>query len=262
MAFDLEKLFVDVFSPREGEVVTLMHDLPTDTVPDTKVWRERRDMARSWHAGIAGLSDTYGITVNPPLTYEATGTQNGELPANGKLAEEDVELSDVIGGSTVVIAMTEFSASAPLFAFVKAHEELRVASMPGCERRMEETGLSADYRGIAETCERMAPLFARADLIEVEFSTGHMCRYDVSGERLVFKDTGLLPPEPARPHDRLTNLPAGEVCVNPRESDDSRTAGEIPVAAGNEILLFRVEHNQVVGVLGDGPLADEFRSMF
>ncbi|MBD3367964.1 MAG: hypothetical protein GF405_07315 [Candidatus Eisenbacteria bacterium] len=34
------------------------------------------------------------------------------------------------------------------------------------------------------------------------------------------------------------------------------------MAAGNEILLFRVEHNQVVGVLGDGPLADEFRSMF
>lgn len=262
MAFDLEKLFVDVFSPREGEVATLMYDVPHDTVPDTTVWSERRDMARSWHAGIGGAADKYGIKVNPLLTYPATGMQNGELPERGRLAEQDVRLADVIGESTIVIAMTEFSASAPLFTFVKAHEELRVASMPGCEKRMEETGLSADYKQIAVTCERMAPFFDKSDLIEVEFSTGHMCRFDVSGNRLVFQDTGLLPPEPARAHDRLANLPAGEVCVNPEESRSSRTAGEIPVAAGNEILLFRVEHNQIVGVLGEGPIAAEFRTMF
>jgi len=262
MAFDLEKLFVDVFAPRDGEVVTLMHDVPRDDVPDTTVWRERRDMALSWHTRIAGVAEKYSITVNPLLTYAATGTQNGELPETGRLSDQDVRLADVIGDSTVVIAMTEFSASAPLFSFVKAHEKLRVASMPGCEKRMEETGLSADYRKIAVTCETLAPHFERADLIEVEFSTGHTCRFDVSGKRLVFQDTGLLPPRPARPHARLANLPAGEVCVNPEESRTSRTAGEIPVAAGNETLLFRVEHNQIIGVLGDGSIAAEFRAMF
>jgi len=262
MAFDLEKLFVDVFSPKEGEVVTLMQDVPWDRVPDTKVWEERRDMARSWHDGIAALAGKYGITVNPLLTYQATGTQNGELPERGMLASEEVRLADVLGGSTIVVAMTEFSASAPLFSFVKAHEELRVASMPGCEKRMEETGLSADYRAIAVICERLAPHFERADLIEVEFSTGHICRFDVSGTRLVFQDSGLLPPEPARAHDRLANLPAGEVCVNPEEARSSRTSGEIPVPIGNELLLFRVEHNQIIGVLGDGPIAGEFRTMF
>jgi hypothetical protein len=262
MAFDLEKLFVDVFSPRNGEVVTLMQDVPTDTSPDTTVWRERRDMARSWHAGIAALSEKYGISVNSLLTYPATGTQNGELPETGELDGQRVKLADVIGGSTIVIAMTEFSASAPLFSFVKAHEELRVASMPGCEKRMEETGLSADYKKIAVICEGLAPHFERGDLIEVEFSTGHTCRFDISGNRLVFQDTGLLPPVKARAHDRLANLPAGEVCVNPEESRSSRTSGEIPVAAGDEILLFRVEHNQIVGVIGEGTIASEFRAMF
>ncbi|MFH1218954.1 MAG: hypothetical protein V1694_00670 [Candidatus Eisenbacteria bacterium] len=45
MAFDLEKLFIDVFAPRRGDVVTIMHDLPHGEIRDREEWRLRRDMA-------------------------------------------------------------------------------------------------------------------------------------------------------------------------------------------------------------------------
>jgi len=46
MAFELERLFVDVFAPQSGDVVTIMFDLPHGEIRDEEEWRERREMLR------------------------------------------------------------------------------------------------------------------------------------------------------------------------------------------------------------------------
>jgi hypothetical protein len=243
-------------------VVTVIHDLPHGAIRDREDWRERREMAEDWHRRITGFADSCGVTVNPMVTYEATGAHNGEMPEFGMRGGERVRLGDVIGGSTIVIAMTQFSASAPLLVFTRRHQDLRVASMPTVARSMEETALSADYRRVGEACARIAPLFERAEGIEVTFSTGHTCRFDVSDHNVVFQDNGQLHPDAGGDATRLCNLPAGEVCACPNEAAESRTAGEIPAVYGDETVVFVVKNNRIVDVMGDGPAAAKKREAF
>jgi hypothetical protein len=262
MAFELEKLFVDVFAPRSGDVVTIMFDLPHGDIPDHKEWRERRKMADGWHRQISGFSRKYGVLVNPIVTYDATGSHNADMPEYGMCRGEEVRLEDIIRNSTIVISMPQFTASAPLVGFMRKYQALRVASMPLATESMQETGLSADYRQLAATCARIAPLFERADGIEVTFSTGHTCYFDLSDHKTVFQDNGLLHPGAAAAAFRFANLPAGEVFTCPNEAENSRTAGEIPAVFGDETIVFVVRNNQIITVKGDGAVAKKKRQEF
>ncbi len=259
MAFELEKLFVDVFAPRSGDVVTIIHDLPYGGIQDREEWRDRREMADDWHRQIAGFARGYGVTVNPIVTYEATGSHNADMPEYGKCGSERIRLEDVIRDSTIVISMPQYSASAPLLGFTKAFPNLRAASMPTVARSMEETALSADYGHVDAVCARIAPFFERADGVEVTFSTGHTCYFDVSDRNAVFQDNGQLHPDAGDDVIRLSNLPAGEVCTCPNEAEDSRTAGEIPAVFGDETVVFLVRNNRIIDVRGDGPIAAKKR---
>lgn len=262
MAFELEKLLTDVFAPQGGDVVTIMVDLPHGEIRDLEDWRERRQMAQDWHRQIAAFSKRYDVLVNPIVTYEASGSSNADMPDYGWCRGDSVLLEDVIRDSTIVISMPQFSASAPLLGFTRKYDNLRVASMPGAAKSMEETGLSANYGQIAATCAKVAPLFEKADTIEVTFSTGHTCTFDVSDHKGVFQDSGLLHPGVGKDALRFANLPAGEVFTCPNEADDSRTAGEVPAAFGDEIILFVVRNNQIVDVKGDGIAAATMRQEF
>jgi leucyl aminopeptidase (aminopeptidase T) len=260
MAFNLERLFVDVFAPRPGDIVTVMYDLPHGEIRDREEWQLRREMASAWHRKLGEFAHRYGFTVKPIVTYQATGAQNSDLPADGMSQGQAVRLEDIIKGSTIVVCMPEFSASAPLFMLTKKCEHLRVASMPGVTKSMEETGLAADYREIAATCKRLAGLFDRADGVEVTFSTGHTCHFDLSDHKRPFRDDGMLPPDAPKDADRLRNLPSGEVGVCPNEAGDSRTAGEIPAVLDSEEVVFIVKHNRIVDVKGKGPVAERMRA--
>ncbi|MGD2145661.1 MAG: hypothetical protein PVH41_03080 [Anaerolineae bacterium] len=262
MAFDLERLFVDVFAPAPGEVVTMLYDLPHGELSDHEAWRERRAMAEDWHWQIVAFSVDYGMWVNPVVTYQATGSHNANMPESGMCEGKRVRLEDTIGESTIVISMPQYSASAPLLGLTRKYEKLRAASMPLVARAMEETGLSADYRQVAAACDRIAPGFERAEAVEVIFSTGHTCTFDLSDHKPVLKDNGQLHPGAASSDFRLANLPAGEVCTVPNEAGDSRTAGEIPAVSGDETVVFVVRHNQIVDVGGDGPVAKRMRCAF
>jgi hypothetical protein len=116
-----------------------------------------------------------GVLVNPIVTYDATGFHSSDMPEFGMCHGESIRLEDVIRDSTIILSMPEYSASAPLVAFEKKYENLRVASMPQVARSMEETGLSADYKEIAAICTRLGRLFDRSEGIKVAFSTGHTC---------------------------------------------------------------------------------------
>jgi hypothetical protein len=262
MSFSLEKMFVDVFAPQSGDIVAIMYDLPHGEIHDTQEWRERRQMAEEWHQEIAQFSKKYGLHVNPVVKYDATGVHNSDLPEYGLCEGNRVRLEDISRDCTIIISMPQFSASAPLVAFTKKYENLRVASLPTVTKAMQETGLSADYNRIAESCAQLAPLFDQSDGIEVIFSTGDICYFDKSDHKPAIQDNGRLHLGADKDAFRLRNLPSGEVCVVPNESPNSKTMGEIPVSYSSEIAVFVVQNNQVIDVRGDGPMAAMKRQEF
>ncbi|MEN8164459.1 MAG: hypothetical protein ABFS37_10045, partial [Acidobacteriota bacterium] len=147
--FDLEKLLIDVFDPQEGEKVTVMVDVPREGVVDDEGWQARRVMAAEWRDALVGLGEDRGFTVNPLLEFPATGGNNADLPSAGQQAGGEVDLTDALQASSLVLAMTQFSATAPLANLADANEDFRAASMPGVEKRMEGTALAADYSKVA-----------------------------------------------------------------------------------------------------------------
>lgn len=261
MNFDLEKLFLDVFALQD-EVLTVMYDVPAGDLVDNREWRDRREMAKEWHHEISRFSKKYGIQVNPLLTYDATGAHNRDLPEYGISEGKKTKMRDIILNSTIVISMPEFSASAPLLMYTQENAELRVASMPLVNKAMEQTGLAADYRKIAADCVLLAQLFSKAIGIEVFFSTGHGCYFDISDNKDPIRDDGFLPKGAGKNIVRVTNLPAGEVCVVPKESADSQTKGRIPIAFDEEIVVVNVECNKITGVEGAGEHATKKRREF
>jgi leucyl aminopeptidase (aminopeptidase T) len=184
------------------------------------------------------------------------------MPEFGRWRDQQTSIEDILENSTIVIAMPEYSVTAPLMCLSKKHVNLRAASMPGVTKGMELTGLSADYAMVAAVCAQLTPLFMKANGIDVVFSTGHTCHFDISNHTSVFVDNGILHPGMGRDADRVKNLPSGEVCTCPNESKDSLTAGEIPAIIDGEVVVFVVKTNQVIGVKGDGPIAEEMQRDF
>jgi hypothetical protein len=250
MAFNLEKLFVDVFAP-SGELVTIMHDLPTANIPDNTAWQARRGMAEEWHQTIKTFSQKYGIVVNPVVTYAAGGAHNMDLPEFGMSEGKMVNIAEMINQSTIILSMPEFSASAPLLIFTQKNPHLRVASMPMITKAMERTGLAADYSKVAKDCEKLAHLFNHSIGIEVHFSTGHKCYFDISDNKIPLQDNGCLHKSTFPGDTRLRNLPSGEVCVTPNENQNSLTRGKLPIMQNEQLLVLKVEHNKIIGVSGE-----------
>jgi hypothetical protein len=262
MAFDLGKFFEDVFKPQKGEIVTVMHDVPHDDIEDNDQWKERRVMAAQWRDGLEKLADRWGITVNPLATYAATGGNNANLPETCTMGGEEHPIVDVVTQSTIVLAMPEFSATAPLYGYARESDRLRVGSMPGVAKFMEESGLSADYKKISEKCKKLEEVFNEAVAAEVEFSSGHVCYFDLPLENEALIDDGILHPERAGSDEALSNLPAGEVFCVPNENDDSKTAGELPEQIGGDVAVYVVENNRIVDVRGSGPEVEALREKF
>jgi hypothetical protein len=256
--FDLEKFLVDVFAPVKGERAAVLTDVPTQGSPDNPAWAERRAMASSWREGLAALGEKTGFEVLPLVTYPAVGRSGAAFPADLDPLFDDVSL---------VLAFAEFSPTAALVDVCKRRpgaDVFRAASMPGIEKRMEETSLAADYSLIAKRCRILKEAFRGAERAEVTFSTGHRCLFDLRF-RVCEGDDGYL----HRDKDDdlpVINLPSGETFIVPYEGEKagtpSRTAGELPVSEDGELVVFRVEENRILEVAGDGPVAKRYRAFF
>ncbi len=136
---DLMKLLKDVFQPQQGEIATVVVDFPHGDIQDNPSWVQRREMAEIWRQALITLAAEVKFDVNAMLTFPATGGNNADLPKMGILDGREVDLKKAMTASTLVIAMTEYSATAPLCNIADAHKDFRAASMPGVERRMENT---------------------------------------------------------------------------------------------------------------------------
>ena len=256
--FDLKKLLIDVFAPSPGETVLVMVDLPHGDMEDTADWKERRDMAETWRQAFPDL----GLNALPLGTFPETGGNNADLPDKIKVGDADRSLPDLLSEVHILLAFTQFSATAPLSRFVKQFPTLRAASMPGVLKRMEQTALAADYAEVARKVHVLAEHLTRADFADVEFSTGDTFRFDLRYRRGL-EDNGRCHADDAH---RLINLPSGEAFIVPyegeKDGDPSQTQGQIPVTFQGELMTYVVKENQIVDVHGSGPKAADTRAYF
>jgi leucyl aminopeptidase (aminopeptidase T) len=263
MSFDLEKLLTDVFRTERGEAVVVGCDLPHGALADHAAWEERRAMAEQWREAFAALGRVHGFDTRPLLTFAATGTHGVDLPARACLGTVDTSMDEALLGSTLAVFLTEFSATAALDAYCRRKEDFRAASLPRVERRMEQSALAADYGEVARRCRILDELLRNAESLDVRFSTGHVCHFDLRWRKAELDD-GYLPRH--KPGDRVINLPSGETFIVPyegeRPGESSRTAGELPVEIDGERVVLPVESNRIRAVVGDGVQAQKLRSFF
>lgn len=258
---DLQKLFIDVFDPQPGEVALVCFDTPHGALADTPAWSERRAMAQRWHAALAALGAKRGFRVLPLLSFPATGAHNAELPASGFQQGSPVLLSELAQQASLVLAMTQFSASAPLMRWTEQLPRLRVASMPLIAPEMEPTALAADHDQLARACAHLRDRLNAAEQARLKFSTGDTLILDLRF-RQAHVDDGRLHADKLPP--RLVNLPSGEAYKALYEGErpglPSMTEGVLPVAWRGEIVRLEIARNQVADVLGHGEAAADLRS--
>jgi leucyl aminopeptidase (aminopeptidase T) len=248
---NLRKLFIDVFDPLAGEKAVVLVDYPHGEMSDDGEWKHRRTMARRWHDALSELGRERNFAVEPLIQFAATGMNNGPLPEEGMQEGKRIVLEEMAERATLLLALTEFSASAPLITWTKRFPRLRAASMPRIAPEMEATALAADYPQLARSCRRLRDRLAAACCAEIDFSTGDRFTFDFRF-REPEMDDGRLPFD--LPPPRLINLPSGEAYTAAYEGereDASRTRGVLPLPYEGEIVRVRVEQNRVEEVMGD-----------
>jgi hypothetical protein len=258
---NLHKLFTDLFDPQPGETALVLIDTPHGMFHDTPAWEQRRAMAGRWRGALESLAERRGFTVSPLVSYPATGSHNGNLPEHGIQEGLPVLLEEMARDATLVLAFTQFSASAPLIDWTRRFPRLRAASMPMIAPQMEETALAADFATVARSCARLRDKLNTAEFARICFSNGDALTIDLRF-RQAHADDGQLRADKTPP--RLVNLPCGEAYIAPYEGEHpgqpSTTRGVLPIEWRGEIVRVEIDHNQVVDVLGRGDAMDDLRN--
>ena len=272
--FNLKKLIIDVFNPQPDETICIVTDIPHDDIQDNDTWKERREvMVPEWHNEFETLVKDIAFKVLPIVYYKATGANSAPFPKMCKVDGEEHDLEKFIQTSTLVIVMSQFSATGPICMLSQLEDsDFRFASMPGVTRSMEKGGLSADYGKVQKRCKTIADLCSGASLVDIEFSTGHRCFFDVRDRKIGIDDgyCHLDKRDPGNKGFKGINLPSGEVFWAPREGtvlpgELSHTTGIIPVADYGEIVEFHVQNNTIDKVLkyrGFGTPKEKYDEIF
>ena len=249
-AFNLLKLLHDVFAPDERDTAIVMVDVPREQESDSPDWQERRTMAAEWLEGLTRV----GVQTQPLLTYAATGANNGDLPSHGLQDHVRVPMEKTLSTASLVIAMTKYSATAPLSMLTRKYPTLRAASMPNVLRRMERSALAADYNEVARKARILSAWLDEAEFADVVFSTGHTLHLDLRF-RAAHADDGMCRRD--KKGFRVINLPSGEAFIVPYEGEKagvpSKTAGEIPLPWKGHVYTLGVAENRIGDITGRGP---------
>jgi hypothetical protein len=272
---ELKQLFMTVFQPRETDhVLTIIVDVPDAAVPDNTHWRERRVMGYNWWMRAIAFKHDMGLDRLEIYYYPNVGSNNNNLPdtlyhwgGNPSGLDADllraeglaVPLADILKDTDLIIAPTEFSATAPCKMLAKQYN-FRGTTMPGFQLDMLPS-LSLDY---GKVHERIMSLKVRLDEAVAEKLV-----FDARGTEYVL-DCDLryrtATPSSGMFHQDMIvgNLPSGETYIVPyegeREGDASLTNGELPVQFGSEIVVYRVAENRAVEVLTQGEESDKERN--
>ena len=265
-ASELAALVARVFQPGpEDGCLGVMVDLPDEKVPDRPAWAARREIAAEWVELLASQAPAAGFRTRL-LLYPNVHTNNGDLPSvcwiheGGPVPQSADELvpaaaipmSDVFETFPMLLALTEFSSTAPLKVAARTHP-MRAATMPGFSEGMIPA-LRLDYAEVNRRVNVLKELLDRATGADLVFRhPGGEDRLHLDlRHRTAHASGGLLPKRGV-----AGNLPSGEAYVVPYEGevegDPSRSEGVLPVQFGTEVVRYRVERNRAVEVLTHGP---------
>jgi hypothetical protein len=265
---ELVRLVRRVFRPRpEDRELALLVDLPDEGTPDHPDWAARREMAAEWCGLLQEARDDLGLDEVRLVLYRNVGRNNADLPAEAVIhscvelldpaaAREGrvVPFAEIFDTHQIMIASTEYSATAPLKLSAREHG-FRAATMPGFKADMIPA-LKLDYEEIDRRCRALKESLDRAETATLRFEAGgaeHRLVLDLRHRRATA--SGGLVREPGT----AGNLPSGETYIVPyegeRAGDASRSRGELPVELDGELMTYRIDGNRVVEVLGDGPRA-------
>jgi leucyl aminopeptidase (aminopeptidase T) len=257
---DLQKLFTDVFDPQPGETALVLVDTPHGALHDTPAWASRRAMAERWHGALQQLAARRRFNVLPLTYFDATGAHNAQLPEEGRLGDSTNQLDQLAASATLIIAMTQYSASAPLIGWTQRFPRLRAASMPQVAPEMEATALAADYAQVARSCARLRACLDEAVSARLGFSNGDTLTLDLRF-RSAHVDDGRLHAD--KPPPRLVNLPSGEafkaLYEGERPGEPSETRGVLPLSWRGDVVRIEIARNRVVDVLGRSEAAADLR---
>jgi leucyl aminopeptidase (aminopeptidase T) len=167
-----------------------------------------------------------------------------------------VALADLYASHPILIALTKFSATAPLKMAAKQFP-IRAATMPGFRADMIPA-LRLDYTEVNRRVELLKNLLDRAQGADFRFATpAGPCDLHLDLRHRTGHASGGLLPKPGV----AGNLPSGEAYIVPYEGelpgDPSRTAGIMPVQFGAEIVRYRIVENKAIEVLSEGPRSRE-----
>ncbi len=260
---ELEGLITNVFAPKGGERVTLLNDFPSDPSKVDDNYLCRKEMVEQWKKTFEKVGAERKFTVEGIITYEPTGKNGALLPELAQQAGHTLNLTkrlDSLDEKDIVVAITRYSATGPLdFRLEKGGQNFRGTSMPGAHMNM--SAFKADYSLVASKARVLAQKLTEAEGAEVIFSTGDKMYFDLRGREGDPDDGYCQQPK------KLINLPSGEAYVAPYEGKDesmgkSQTHGRIPVKYGKEMVVYHVENNRIVKVLGNGAKAKEMETFF
>ena len=260
---ELAALVRRVFAPRaEDERLALLIDQPDRELPDRPAWSDRRRLALEWRDGLR-LAGT-GFRSIDLFVYPNVHANNADLPKAAFLTSLDGEalgFDRIFSTHSIVIALTELSASAPLKIAAPSYR-FRAASMPGFSRAMIPA-LRLDFDDVQRRCESIKARLDPADGALLRWTAGGRSgelALDLRGRTAVASGGVIREPGIAG------NLPSGETFIVPYEGErpemPSRTRGLLPLQLGGELFFLTIDGNRVSAVEGDGPEAQAQRLAF
>ena len=262
-AASIARLLETMLSPKGAERLLFLTDYPSR--PSTKA-HGRQELLLRWHKAASQLAEQKGFRVLPIVRYPETGKNNAELPKTAVTHDGGHvdNLPDLIAASNIVIAMTEYSASAPLKNIAARAHSLRIVSMPGVTSDMEGA-MAADYAAIETRGKKLLAVVGSAIGFELLFDGAGMPR-----NTKLYIDTRasnwLLDAGACRNNGDFVNFPSGELFTAPyegvspegrREFGDSQTSGIWPVYSHTDkkVAFLKVEKNRITRVQGDSDAA-------
>lgn len=266
---ELVALVRRVFRPRPGEgALAILVDLPDARVPDDAPWAARRAIAEAWTKALTAHRADLGLDTHL-VVYPNVHTNNGDLPERAWLhgggplpsaasldPAASITFADLYATHPILIALTKFSATAPL-KLAAQHHPIRAATMPGFRADMIPA-LRLDYTEVNRRVGLLKDLLDRAEGADFRFGTPDgPCDLHVDLRHRAGHASGGLLTESGM----AGNLPSGEAYIVPYEGelpgDPSRTEGILPVQFDDEVVRYRIEGNQALEVLSGGPRSRE-----
>jgi hypothetical protein len=261
-ADELTSLVRRVFLPGpDDRALAILVDLPDDEFPDNPDWRERRQMAAGWVHELTAARSVHGLAVRL-YAYRNVRSNNADLPpavwqvdpsavplrTSELESGTPVDLEHVLADHQLVIAPTELSATAPL-KMLAPRLGFRAATMPRFSPAMIPA-LRLDYTEVDRRVRRLAELLDRSAAADLEFVVDgdvELALHLDLRHRSAHASGGLFP-EPGV----AGNLPSGEAYIVPYEGeiegDPTSSQGRLPIQHDEEVVVYRVESNRVVGV--------------